>query len=292
MQSQSVSEIKKIMKKIGEKLTETGLIILTFSTPDHPDEVKVGYENTPVRTYIPYPLRCFNCFKFGHPTKYCTLDKKCCNCSLPFHTNPELNEQCKNEKNCINCEAQNMINKNHNTMDKKCPIFLKEKEIQAIKTTKKVDGKKAREIYNQRNQTNSSFASVTRPTVNYNTLNMFDRNVPTTTSSLTSNTSDHTCNKHKSNISSHTCSETNLQSTSTILQPSTLPIKHVATSNAPVTSPTTLKKSKIQIVPKNLSKRKKAELKAKLRKTPKATKTTSMSTDEPLSDDKDAFDDT
>lgn len=256
MKDEHVTEIKKILKKQGDKLVETGLIILTFSKPDLPDKVKIGYESTMVRPYIPYPLRCFQCFKFGHTTKFCKLDKKCCNCSKAFHTNPETNEKCNNEQLCINCEFYNMEDRNHNTMDKKCPIFINEKEIQAIKTIQKVDNKKAREIFNERHPKNTSFASIVRPTVNYNTINLFENKSQSSNTSVTQTTSTKP-------------QPTNICSPNDQPKPNSITLGLSSNPSCSHMNPKlSQSSSKTKILPRNLSKRKKAELKAKLRKTP------------------------
>ena len=61
----NVVEVKKIYKKLNEELIQTGLVILTFSTSDPPEDIFIGYEHLQIRQYFPNPLRCFNCFKLG-----------------------------------------------------------------------------------------------------------------------------------------------------------------------------------------------------------------------------------
>ena len=42
------------------------MYILTFNSPTTPKEIKIGYINEKIETYIPNPLRCYKCQKFGH----------------------------------------------------------------------------------------------------------------------------------------------------------------------------------------------------------------------------------
>ncbi|KAH8334982.1 hypothetical protein KR074_003960, partial [Drosophila pseudoananassae] len=151
LKPQNVIDVRKILKKDkndSNKTTETGLIILTFATITLPDKLWIGYEVVNVRPYIPPPMRCFNCLRFGHPSSHCKSPKTCANCSKEIHTTD--NEPCTNTPTCINCKYEDDQMKHHNAMDKSCPAFIKQKELTAIKITQKVDHKTARFIYNTR----------------------------------------------------------------------------------------------------------------------------------------------
>ena len=57
----------------------TNLLILTptslpFNTLKPPPKLKIGYLIAKVDTYIPHPLYCHNCQKFGHPESWCTRE--------------------------------------------------------------------------------------------------------------------------------------------------------------------------------------------------------------------------
>lgn len=98
---QKVIEVRKILKRQpnnksqdNNTLTETGLIIITFSTHNLPESMKSGYERMRVRPYIPLPLCCKNCLRFGHPTSICKSSETCQICSQEKHTSDE--ELCKN----------------------------------------------------------------------------------------------------------------------------------------------------------------------------------------------------
>lgn len=151
LKPQNVVEVRKILKKDNNdnnKKTETGLIILSFATITLPDKLWIGYEVINIRPYIPPPMRCFNCLRFGHPSVYCKSPKICAHCSEKEHTKED--EPCTNTQTCINCKYEDDETKHHNAMDKSCPAFIKQKELTAIKTIQKVDHKTARLIYNTR----------------------------------------------------------------------------------------------------------------------------------------------
>ena len=72
-----------IIKKSG-KLVKTGTWIFTFSTPICPTRMDVYWMKLPVQVYIPRPMRCFKCQRFGHLTKYCKAKfETCVKCGAP-----------------------------------------------------------------------------------------------------------------------------------------------------------------------------------------------------------------
>ncbi|XP_065356356.1 uncharacterized protein LOC135950753 [Calliphora vicina] len=150
LKSQNVRKVEKIRRrKSADNLEETGLITLTFNSTSLPSEISIGYERVEIRTYVPRPIRCRNCFRYGHMENICTNIKLCSNCSNEFHKCEQFKEVCKTAKSCINCKEQN-LDFNHATINSKCPIYIKEKEIQAIVTLEKVNKNKAVNLYKER----------------------------------------------------------------------------------------------------------------------------------------------
>ena len=68
--SQGVVGVKRINIRRNNELFPTNTLILTFNSPTLSNSVKAGYLNIPVAPYIPNPLRCFKCQKFGHGKKH------------------------------------------------------------------------------------------------------------------------------------------------------------------------------------------------------------------------------
>ena len=66
----------------------------------------------------------------------------------------EENEKCSYTQQCINCKKNKNVNTNHSANDKSCPIFLREKETQAIVTLKKTGRQNAIKKYNERTNPN------------------------------------------------------------------------------------------------------------------------------------------
>lgn len=96
---------KKIMRNIDGSLAETGLYILTFSSTILPEHIMIGYERAAIRPYIPTPLRCNNCYRFGHTFKVCRNDKVCATCGDNYHY--------QNDINCINCKTSKITSNTH-----------------------------------------------------------------------------------------------------------------------------------------------------------------------------------
>lgn len=151
---QRVTEIRRFTKNIDNVRIQTGLFTLTFDSCTLPEFIKIGYEVVNIRPYIPLPVRCMNCYKFGHLRLNCKKEQTCPNCSETYHL--KENEDCQKEPKCTNC------NNKHSSLDRTCIIFVKEKEIQRIKTIEKVDMREAIRRYRMRNPANftESFASV------------------------------------------------------------------------------------------------------------------------------------
>lgn len=135
-QKQRVVSVQKIKRRFNGELVDTALCILTFKLSVLPDHIKFGFHQIPVKMYIPNPLRCLNCFKYGHSRKYCKSLRICAQCSELFHEN-----ECQTETKCTNCKQA------HNNFDKDCIKFKREFGIQTIKVTNKISYYEAKKKY-------------------------------------------------------------------------------------------------------------------------------------------------
>ena len=76
-----------------------------------------------VNQYIPNPIRCFKCQKFGHFNSACTHPDTCGKCGQTDHEE----DASTNPVKCINCGAD------HHARSNNCPKWIEEKSIQKIK---------------------------------------------------------------------------------------------------------------------------------------------------------------
>ena len=109
--------------------------ILNFNIPKLLTEIRIGYLITKVETYIPNPLRCHNCQKFGHHKEKCTRPPTCKNCRKTGNY-----IDCQQPPKCANCKQ------NHSADSKECELWKKEKRILEMKHTKNISYLKARKF--------------------------------------------------------------------------------------------------------------------------------------------------
>ena len=153
---QGVTEVKRIKKKVDGVLTDTNAFILTFSSAVRPEKIKVGFLKVSVRDYIPDPLRCFKCQRFGHVTDKCENQQRCAKCSS---ADGHDSRSCTStQAKCTNCRGE------HGAWDRKCPTFLREKEIQSIKVKGNLTYREARQTHSETNPVTSYRDVATRQT--------------------------------------------------------------------------------------------------------------------------------
>ncbi|WP_419608011.1 hypothetical protein, partial [Thiolapillus sp.] len=135
LQTQGVVEVHRVTVKKEGKVIPTNTLFLTFNRPDVPKEIVVGYLKVKVELFVPNPLRCFNCNKFGHTSQRCRTTAKCQRCGKDKHE-----EQCEGPLICSNCKGP------HAVSAKDCPVWKKEKEIQRIRVEKRISFPEARQL--------------------------------------------------------------------------------------------------------------------------------------------------
>ena len=68
---QGIKEYRRATIRRNDETIQTHTYILTFEKPSIPKEIRIGYIIERVEQYIPAPLRCFKCQKFGHRKEIC-----------------------------------------------------------------------------------------------------------------------------------------------------------------------------------------------------------------------------
>ena len=123
---QGITDAKQISIKRNNQIIPTNINILNLNTPKLPTEIKIGYLITKVQTYIPNPLRCHNCQKFGHHKEKCTRPLIRMNCR---QTGNHIDSQ--QPLKCANCKQK------HSADSKECELWRKEKKNIRNKTHQK-----------------------------------------------------------------------------------------------------------------------------------------------------------
>ncbi|GFS93558.1 RNA-directed DNA polymerase from mobile element jockey [Trichonephila clavipes] len=90
LQDQKVCAVRRITIRRDGQVVNTKHLILTFACPDLPQFITAGYLRCSVRPYIPNPLRCFQCQRFGHSKPTCRGKPTCARCGAVGHDSGEL----------------------------------------------------------------------------------------------------------------------------------------------------------------------------------------------------------
>lgn len=137
LSSQGVTHVRRIRIKKGNDFTPTNTFVLTFNTPSRPEHLKIFFEKIPVTPYIPNPLRCFQCQKFGHHENNCKNHPVCAKCS---EKTPHHEDLCTGQVKCANCSEA------HRASSNQCSVWKREKEITRVRFTNNVSYHEARRI--------------------------------------------------------------------------------------------------------------------------------------------------
>ncbi|XP_027895304.1 uncharacterized protein LOC114158190 [Xiphophorus couchianus] len=123
------NNLKRLSRTINGERVGSLSILIDFEGKELPQNVKIGYLSFQVRPYIPPPLRCFKCQRYGHIAAACKGKQRCPKCGEDHKL-----EECKEEaqEKCCNCGGQ------HRVTYGGCEVRKKAKEIIQIKTTKNI----------------------------------------------------------------------------------------------------------------------------------------------------------
>ena len=108
---------------------------ITFEGQTLPRNIKIEGMNKEVRPYVPKPLQCNKCSRYGHLTKHCRNEEICAFCSSSSHT---TKWNCCEEPKCINC------NNNHHARSKQCDFYNYNVELQLLLNRSILDIKAAK----------------------------------------------------------------------------------------------------------------------------------------------------
>lgn len=136
---EGVTQLKHIYTKKNGSTVPTNTFVVTFNKSVLPKSVKAAYLQITVEPFIPNPLRCFNCQKFGHGKSSCNHNPVCARCGVDGHCETDCHEQ----PHCINCSGP------HPAFSRDCPEWIKQRAIMQIKTEKNLSFGEAKQLYQQ-----------------------------------------------------------------------------------------------------------------------------------------------
>ena len=109
---EGVVNVHRIRRKVNGNFVQSTTLILTFNKPSLPDLIRCGFFNLRVWQYVPNPLHCFKCQRFGHTQEHCMYQAICVSCAEKAHSPP-----CQSSPYCINCDGP------HGSNSCDCPKF-------------------------------------------------------------------------------------------------------------------------------------------------------------------------
>jgi len=145
---QGVTNSVNIKSKDG---TDSNTFILSFSTPT-PKIIKVGYLKKPVNTYIPNPVRCFRCQKFGHGQRSCSGGVVCARCSEAGHTA----DGCQKELKCAGCGGPHMAS------SRECTKWKLERGVHELRVKEGISAAEARRLAAPGHTSQATLASIVK----------------------------------------------------------------------------------------------------------------------------------
>ena len=145
--SKGVVGIRKLLQDPAK--VNSPLFVVSFLCPKLPDNIKIGYAIYKLDPYYPNPLRCTNCWKWGHTKSTCHGKMTCSSCSIARHVSADCTTGilC-----CPSCKGH------HSALSKECPNYQVEHKIFELKTNKNISYQEARSIVttpNNRSDNNS-----------------------------------------------------------------------------------------------------------------------------------------
>lgn len=76
----TVVGIKRLMAKRDGVRVESTSLLLEFKEQRLPERVKIGFVSFNVREYVPPPIRCFRCQRYGQVAAICKGNQRCGKC--------------------------------------------------------------------------------------------------------------------------------------------------------------------------------------------------------------------
>ncbi|GFN94476.1 Gag-like protein [Plakobranchus ocellatus] len=73
-----VTHARRIKVRRGEDKIQTDTVVLIFDSSKPPSRIRAGYLTLDVRLYVPLPMRCYKCQRYGHGKDRCKKPAAVC----------------------------------------------------------------------------------------------------------------------------------------------------------------------------------------------------------------------
>ena len=96
---------------------------IKFQGQNLPSKIKILGQNRELRPFVPKPLQCTNCYKYGHTSRKCRSQHVCGFCGSSNHP---TKWHCCETPRCVNCGM------NHHAKSKECPFYTYNTELKLL----------------------------------------------------------------------------------------------------------------------------------------------------------------
>lgn len=129
IQGGDVTRLKRLTRMVNGERVDSLSVLIEFEGNNLPDKIKIGYLSFMVRPYVPPPLRCFKCQRFGHVAAVCRGKQRCLKCGGDHKI-----EDCAvtSKEKCCNCGGD------HRVTYPGCETRKRAVAVQQIKTTQNI----------------------------------------------------------------------------------------------------------------------------------------------------------
>ena len=158
LRGDGVTHIRRLTTFRDGQRRDTPLLVLTFDSTSLPEKLVIGWLRKDVRVFVPNPLRCYKCQRFGHGSSTCRQTARCAKCGDAPHEGTD----CTTAMSCLSCGSSD-----HSVSSNQCPTWKTEKRICELKATSGITYPEARRKVNAENSTptpGTSYAKAARPT--------------------------------------------------------------------------------------------------------------------------------
>ena len=124
LKGDGVTHIRRLTTFRDGQRRDTSLLVLTFDSTTLPEKISIGWLRKEVRVFIPNPLRCYKCQRFGHGSSACRQTARCQKCGEAPHEGSD----CTSPTSCLSCGSCD-----HLVSSSQCPVWKEEKRICELK---------------------------------------------------------------------------------------------------------------------------------------------------------------
>ena len=135
LRGDGVTHIRRLTTFRDGQRRDTSLLVLTFDFTTLPESIVIGWLKKDIRVFVPNPLRCYKCQRFGHGSSSCRQTARCPKCGEA----PHEGSPCTSPVSCLNCGSPD-----HTVSSSQCPTWKKEKSICELKAKADISYPEAR----------------------------------------------------------------------------------------------------------------------------------------------------